>query len=111
MRTIGQEAENNALRFLKKKGFKLITQNYRSKIGEIDLIGLLEETLIFVEVKMRNRADFGGACFSLTQKQKYRIQNTAAYFIQKSKELAQYPYRFDVILFESGHIEWIPNAF
>jgi putative endonuclease len=46
-----KEAEENAARYLKKKGYRIIDRNYRTRFGEIDIIARYGEYLVFVEVK------------------------------------------------------------
>ena len=51
---LGQEGEEIAARFLRKKGYKLVERNYRCKTGEVDLIVLDRKVMVFVEVKTRS---------------------------------------------------------
>ena len=58
---VGDEAERAAERFLIAQGLKLVERNFRTRLGEIDLIMREGESLIFVEVRLRKNNDFGGA--------------------------------------------------
>ena len=56
----GQHAEDLAAAFLQHHGLELLERNYRCRFGEIDLIARDGKTLVFVEVRMRSSASFGG---------------------------------------------------
>ena len=57
----GQAAETQALKYLQGQGLQLLTRNWRCKGGELDLVMLDADTVVFVEVRYRLHADFGGA--------------------------------------------------
>ncbi|MDP1996955.1 MAG: YraN family protein, partial [Gallionella sp.] len=61
----GAQAEQHAARYLQQQGLKPVAQNYRSRFGEIDLIMQDGATLVFVEVRLRRSANFGGAAASI----------------------------------------------
>ena len=94
----GRQAEKQAQQFLELKGYKIITQRYKSKWGEIDLIAAHEETLIAVEVKYRRY--YNDAASSISLRQKKRILNTLRYFISEYQDVnLKYPFlRIDVVL-------------
>lgn len=108
----GQLAEKDALVYLKKQGLKLITKNYRCRLGEIDLIMSDKDHLIFVEVRCRSHACFGGGAESITLGKKQKIIKTALHYMigLKQNDLSC---RFDVISIDGGkaQITWIKNAF
>src|SRR4051812_3764951 len=62
----GERAEAIAAQYLVAQGLVIVARNYRTRRGEIDLIARDGDTLVFVEVRMRSRADFGGAAASVT---------------------------------------------
>ncbi len=62
----GRHAESLAAAFLQQRGLKLVERNYRCRFGEIDLVAREGKTLVFVEVRMRTSARFGGAAASIT---------------------------------------------
>lgn len=64
----GKNSEVLAINHLKKKGYKILECNYRTKTGEIDIIAKEKDTLVFVEVKARSSSHFGGAKGSVTPK-------------------------------------------
>lgn len=116
----GLQCETLARAYLEKQKCVFITQNFRSRFGEIDLI--MEDkcsnptTLVFVEVRYRKSQQFGGALESIDFYKQHRIIQTAQIYLLKSFSHQEYPpCRFDVILI-SGHlvnpcIQWIANAF
>jgi putative endonuclease len=63
---VGQAAESRAEAFLKTQGLTLVARNWRCRFGEIDLVMQDGSTLVFVEVRLRSRSDFGGAAASVT---------------------------------------------
>ncbi len=121
--TKGQHAEECALVFLQEQGYRLITQNFHGKVGEIDLIMVKDRLLIFVEVRVRRPGLFGGAEESVTFAKKRKISKTAALFLQKFSQFESYDCRFDVIAVESQQVKegdatsstlkmnWIEGAF
>ena len=109
--TQGKHAEKQAERFLKSQGLKLLTRNFHSRFGEIDLIMHSATHLIFIEVKMRHRTDFGTPQDYVTQKKQQRITKTALLFLQKNRQLRKKQPRFDVVCLIGQKIHWIPSAF
>lgn len=109
---IGDNAEDLACKFLQDKGLKLITSNFSTRTGEVDLIMKdNDETLVFIEVRYRKNADFGGAAASVTHKKQQRIIKAALTYLQKNNP--QSSMRFDVIAIEGDDmkIDWIKSAF
>ena len=104
-----------AQKFLKKKGLKIIDENYRTRWGELDIIARDGQTLVFVEVKTRTQKIFGSPLQAVTpDKQRRLIRMAKTYLVEKN--LNDTPARFDVIGISllNGHppeIDWIPNAF
>lgn len=108
---IGDQAEQQALCFLQEKGFKLIQRNFSIKLGEIDLIGLLDNNLLFVEVKQRASGAVGSALEMLTIKKQQRIRKKAMVFLQRYQKYQHANCRFDVIATTDGKLEWVQDAF
>ena len=63
---LGQSAEKRAEIFLASHGLTLVARNWRCRFGEIDLIMRDDSALVFIEVRLRSRSDFGGAAASVT---------------------------------------------
>jgi len=111
----GQQTELIAESFLIEKGLITKDKNYYTKCGEIDLIMLDNDTLVFIEVRFRASDDFGGALESVDQFKQRKIAKTALQYLQKHK-LNNHYCRFDVIClsYDSNkqyEINWIKNAF
>jgi putative endonuclease len=83
---LGRAGELKAAEFLKKAGYKIIKKNYRTPFGEIDIIALDGETLVFVEVKTRSSDDYGAPSEAVNQKKQEKYVRTALSFLQKEKK-------------------------
>lgn len=107
----GELAENLAADYLQLHGLRLIERNYRCRMGEIDLILADGPVLVFAEVRLRRRADFGGAAASVTAAKRQRILRAARHYLSGRAET---PCRFDVVALDAlaaENIEWIRDAF
>ena len=108
----GGDAERRAEEFLKEHSLVLLQRNYRCRFGEIDLIMRDCATLVFVEVRMRAKALFGGAASSITVLKQEKIVRTARHYLAS---LGTEPScRFDAVLLSGRageHIDWIRDAF
>jgi len=112
----GQAAENQALEFLQGQGLRLLTRNWRCKGGELDLVMLDVDTVVFVEVRYRLHASFGGALGSIDGRKQKRLVLAASLFLQKEPRWAAQPCRFDVVALQGSHhagrpLQWLKNAF
>ncbi len=111
----GNDAEHQACTYLQSNDLVLLEKNFSTKAGEVDLIMRddkhNDETLVFVEVRYRKNADFGGAAASVTPKKQQRIIKAALAYQQKYAP--QSSMRFDVVAIEGDNRElnWIQNAF
>ncbi len=107
----GNDAEQQACKHLESHGLKLLKKNFSTKAGEVDLIMRDDEALVFVEVRYRKNADFGGAAASVTLKKQQRIIKAALAYQQKNNP--QSSMRFDVVAIEGDNreLDWIQNAF
>lgn len=108
---LGQTAEAHAERFLEAQGLKRVARNWRCRFGEIDLIMRDHATLVFVEVRLRSSANFGGAAASVTSGKQRKLLAAAKLYLGNLAELP--PCRFDVVALtdNGGKPEWIQNAF
>ena len=78
---LGKAGEDAAVTHLKNRGYKIIERNYKTKTGEIDIIALQGDVLVFIEVKARNSADLGSPIESMTNGKLRRIENAASAYI------------------------------
>jgi len=113
---VGDDAEALALQHLLGHGLVLVRRNYRvargprARGGEVDLIMRDRDgTLVFVEVRKRRSASFGGAAGSVTFAKQRSIVFAAQHFLRNLSTLP--PCRFDVVSIEGGRIEWLKAAF
>lgn len=104
----GEAAEDAALDYLQQRGLKLVQRNFRCKGGEIDLILLQQDTLVFVEVRKRADARYGGAAASVTARKQARLLLAAQFYLQRYRTPPAC--RFDVIAFDGSQVNWIRNA-
>ena len=112
---LGQRAERSARDYLIRKGLRLIEGNYRCRFGEIDLIMVDGEYLVFVEVRYRSSDRFGGALASIDARKQYRLRASAEHYRQGNRTLADRPCRFDVVSIDHqqgvARAHWIKDAF
>ena len=94
----GARAEALALDFLKRKRLKLVACNYACKSGELDLVMLDNNILVFIEVRSRTPSHFGTAADSITPGKQQRIRKAAAHFLQHHRRYQSHHCRFDAIL-------------
>lgn len=113
-RTLGERAEQKALRYLLSQGLKSVTKNFRGRGGEIDLIMLHGDCLAFIEVRYRRSMHFAHPAVTVDRHKQRKILQTAALFLAREQRYARHTMRFDVVsITGSGHdtIEWIQDAF
>jgi putative endonuclease len=107
----GKAAEQTAEATLKKHGLKILQRNFRTKYGEIDLIALDGNTLVFIEVRYRTSTQFGSAAETVTISKQKKIIKAAEYFLHCQPNLTKHTMRFDVIgLNAIGELDWIKGA-
>lgn len=111
-RILGDLFEQKALKFLKKQGFKLLAANFTVRGGEVDLVMLDGQYLVFIEVRYRSDDAWVGSVESIDESKQRRIIRAAEHF---RKQFAQYndlQVRFDAVCFDGNRpINWIRNAF
>lgn len=110
----GDRAEDLAVAFLECNDLRILERNYRVRGGEIDCIALDGDTLVFVEVRFRKNAKFGGAAASIDRRKQQRIIHAAQVYLLKNARQANRPCRFDCLLLDTlntEHVNWIKDAF
>ncbi|MCH8049350.1 YraN family protein [Patescibacteria group bacterium] len=98
-RVFGNKAEDLAAAFLKKKGLKILAQQYKTNIGEIDLVAKDGDEIVFVEVKARRSSHFGYPEESVTKSKLKKIVLVAEQYLRE-KKFERAPFRIDVIAIE-----------
>ena len=108
----GRLGEEIALKYIISKGGTIVEKNYRTKMGEIDLIARRTGELVFIEVKSRSNINYGYPCEAVNYKKKRKITNVAKYYILDNS-LEDISVRFDVIeiYLTDKKINHIVNAF
>lgn len=113
--TLGKQGELLAEQYLAQKGFTLIERNFNSRFGEIDLIMLDKDCLVFVEVRQRKNTLYGSPLETISAAKQKKLRRTAQCYCQLKAIPSRQALRFDVVGIISGKqqnsIEWVPNAF
>ena len=95
-RNLGQQGESEAEQFLRAKGYAIMAKNFRSRIGEIDLVALHRQTIVFVEVRSLSGEEFGDPLATVTPRKQRQIAKTALLYLSRHN-LHDRAARFDVI--------------
>ncbi len=104
----GQAAEQAALDYLVQQGLTLVQRNFRCRHGEIDLIMQHHAALVFVEVRKRASARYGGAAASITASKQARLITAAQIYLQQYRHPPAC--RFDAVAIEKEKIIWLQNV-
>ena len=105
----GCRAEARAAAFLAERGLQVVARNYRTRMGEIDLIARDGAALVFVEVRLRSSGHFGGAAESVDERKQRRLVAAARHYL--SRLPADPPCRFDVVTLDGARTTWLKAAF
>ena len=106
----GIEGEDEAVKTLKRKGYKILERNYRNLFGEIDIVAEEDGYLVFVEVKKRNYASFGGSLLAVDAKKKAHIIRSATGYLKEHKCIDR-RVRFDVVGIDREKVRVVKHAF
>lgn len=114
---LGAWGEEKAVRFLKRRGYKIIDRNFRCRFGEIDIIAEKDDYLIFVEVRLRKDTRYGAPEETVDWRKQQKLRMTADYYLMTHE--TELDVRFDVLALYAHHGEntWplplkhIKNAF
>ncbi|MCX5687086.1 MAG: YraN family protein [Candidatus Omnitrophica bacterium] len=111
----GKKGEDEAVSFLRRYGYKIIERNYRTKLGEIDIIADYKGCICFVEVRAKNNTTFGFPEETILKKKQLSVSKAALTYIKKFK-LENKSCRFDVVAISNidsakPDIKLIKNAF
>ncbi|MBA6412972.1 YraN family protein [Parahaliea sp. F7430] len=117
MTAAGAEYEEHAAQWLEQRGWKILYRNVRFRSGELDIVALDQQQLVFVEVRKRSNPRYPSATESVDKRKQQRLLWAAASFLQRHPQWANRACRFDVIAFEprqslaSFEPIWIRAAF
>lgn len=109
-KSFGFWGEQKATQYLIDKKYKILQNNYKNVLGEIDIIAKKDNYVIFVEVKTRTSKQFGNASEAVTIFKQRKIRQVALFYMKKNK-LLDSDVRFDVIEVYDKEINHIENAF
>ena len=111
---LGKFGEEKSIQFLKSNGYKILNTNYKSKLGELDIVARDAKTICFIEVKTRSNYDKGDALESITPTKIRKLSKLAVSYLKENDMLDQSA-RFDVVsVYRDGdgaQIKLIKNAF
>jgi putative endonuclease len=114
-RARGAEVEAAARDFLLARGLRPVAANASWRFGELDLVMLDGDTLVFVEVRYRRSARFGGGVASIDAGKRRRLVKAAQAFLSAHRRYAEAPCRFDVVDASGDPVapafDWLRDAF
>ncbi|MFH2136629.1 MAG: YraN family protein, partial [Patescibacteria group bacterium] len=99
---LGQLGEKLACGFLREKGYQILSQNYRTRGGEIDIVAKEGDIIVFVEVKTRVSREFGYPEEAIDQRKQHKLAMTAECYLTEHR-LHEADYRIDAIGIEMEH--------
>lgn len=113
---LGQSGGDFAVRYLRRKNYRIIKRNFRTKIGEIDIIASTGKTLVFCEVKTRLSRAYGHPIEAVTPSKQQTIRKVAELYLAMAKDVSGFDsVRFDVISILSAgsslEVTHLENAF
>lgn len=115
MRAAGAIFEERACAELQRAGLKLLSRNYTTRYGEIDLIMLDGDTIVFVEVRHRLTHHHGSAATTVTATKQAKLIQTAELWLSSQPRHANRPCRFDVVSYDGpadrAAMAWWRRAF
>jgi putative endonuclease len=106
---LGNQGEQKACDYLQQRGYLIVDRNVRSRFGEIDIIAMDGETLVFCEVRSRGGQALAQAAESIGEVKQHRLHRLAQAYLQKRPELADHECRFDAVLVQKSGNEWSVN--
>ena len=115
-RSLGNFGESLAKKYLKEQGYRILEENFRNKLGEIDLIAQDGKTICFIEVKTRRSTDQGQPYEAITPWKIRKLSQMATSYLKYKYRTLEIPARFDVISIVQDNdfgskIQLIKNAF
>jgi putative endonuclease len=108
---IGREGESKAAEALEQAGMQIIARNVRSPFGEVDIVAMDGDTLVFVEVKTWSFYGMEDLQYGINLKKQRRIIETAKYFLSSNRKFNGKAVRFDVVFVGKKAITHLAEAF
>ncbi len=107
---LGKTGEDLACRELERLGYVIVARRWRQRNGEIDIIAMDGPTTVFVEVKARDGAAFGGGVEAVTARKQRRIVQLALVYLARHR-LLDAPCRFDVVSIAADRVPPVVEVF
>ena len=107
----GKKGEEQAAAALESAGMKIIAKNIRSKGGEVDIVALDGETVVFVEVKAWSSYGMEDLQYGINLKKQRKIIKTAKYFLSENRKYSNMAIRFDVVFIDKNSVTHLASAF
>ena len=115
MRAAGEAFELRACADLERAGLRLLSRNYTTRHGELDLVMRERDCVVFVEVRYRVRAGHGDAAASVTRSKQEKLIRTAQLWLAAHPQHAKSACRFDVVSYDGpadvATMQWLRGAF
>jgi putative endonuclease len=106
---LGNHGEQKACDYLQQRGYLIVERNVRSRFGEIDVIAMDGETLVFCEVRSRGGQALEQAAQSIGVVKQQRLHRLAQAYLQKRPEYSDHECRFDAVLVQKAGDTWSIN--
>ena len=106
---LGKRGESQAVKYLKRSGYKILERGYKNPFGEVDIIATKDDTVAFIEVKTRLNENYGAPSEAVDRRRREKYLKAAQYYFY-GKQI-EVTVRFDVIEIARGEINHIENAF
>ena len=106
---LGKSGENQAVRYLKQSGYKILERGYKNPFGEVDIVASKDDTVAFIEVKTRLNENYGAPSEAVDRRRREKYIKAAQYYFY-GKQI-DVTVRFDIIEILRGEINHIENAF
>lgn len=110
-RKLGAEKEKMAGEYLSKLGYEILTYNFYSKMGEIDIVAREQGYLVFIEVKYRSNIRNGLPQDAINRRKIVHVTQTAQYYMLRNGISVETPCRFDVVTILGKECQLIRDAF
>ena len=110
-RKLGEKIEQNVAEYLKTQGYIILEQNFRCRLGEIDIIAKEKNCIVFIEVKYRKNVVSGYPEEAVNFHKQQKIIKSSLYYIQKNHISINSCFRYDVVSVINNKITIIKNAF
>ncbi len=102
---VGKLGEKMAEKYLRKEGYTIIEKNFHSAYGEIDLIAVRKDYIIFIEVKLRSNKQYGDIRYTINSTKQNKLIKTAYLFLSQNNKYKNFNMRFDAVFIKKNKKE------